>query len=260
MADFDLAQHLATTSAGMRKLPVTRRARVMLVSRLQKLTHTSESQYMVSLSNIIQQVHGLYNAQIREDAITRSGEKLRNVQPHVEQQIRRAVGPAFDRMAQSIKKNNAKMQDILGIDYSDIGLSGFIAKAREANIQLVIDAGEDYAQDVADVLRDPENRGLSVKELADVLADRADVSDSRAQLIARDQTLRLNRQITATRQQNAGVSKFTWSTSMDERVRPTHAALEGKVFSWSSPPPEIDDINCRCVQIPAEDDDDIDDD
>ena len=46
---------------------------------------------------------------------------------------------------------------------------------------------------------------------------------------------------------------YIWRTKRDNKVRPSHAANEGKVFSWDNPPPTghpRDDYNCRCVTEP----------
>ncbi|MES2215536.1 MAG: phage minor head protein [Pseudomonadota bacterium] len=43
---------------------------------------------------------------------------------------------------------------------------------------------------------------------------------------------------------------YIWRTSADNRVRHTHAANEGKMFSVDHPPPSgypKDDYGCRCV-------------
>lgn len=57
-----------------------------------------------------------------------------------------------------------------------------------------------------------------------------------------------------------GVQAYKWRTMRDDRVRPGHRELEGKVFTWDSPPvtnPATgernhpgEDVNCRCVPIP----------
>jgi SPP1 gp7 family putative phage head morphogenesis protein len=60
------------------------------------------------------------------------------------------------------------------------------------------------------------------------------------------------------RQTNAGITHYIWSTSHDERVRASHARLNGETFSWKDPP-EVDGeranpgepVNCRCVAIPV---------
>ncbi len=164
--------------------------------------------------------------------------------------IRQATLIPFNRMAKAIQTSNAKQQRMLGISYKDIGLQNRVDQFRSANIALMEKAGRVYAQQVREVLEDPEFWDRTVDDLSDALVKRAGVSESRATLIARDQTLKLNRAITAHRQKSAGVERFQWSTSMDERVREEHQVLEGKIFSWTDPPPEIDDIQCRCAQLP----------
>ncbi len=47
--------------------------------------------------------------------------------------------------------------------------------------------------------------------------------------------------------------KYIWRTRGDEKVRPSHAALEGQVFSWDNPPAighPGEDHNCRCMAEP----------
>ena len=105
--------------------------------------------------------------------------------------------------------------------------------------------------DVERVVRNAHAGGLRVEVLAKDLVERFGVSESRAALIARDQTLKLNGQLNRSKQQAAGISQYRWSTSRDERVRETHQALEGSTHSWDVPPPGTghpgDDYQCRCT-------------
>lgn len=84
------------------------------------------------------------------------------------------------------------------------------------------------------------------------------VSESRAALIARDQTAKFNGDLNELRQTEVGVTKYIWSTSGDERVRDSHAEKDGEVFSWDDPPSDTghpgEDFQCRCVAIPVFDD------
>lgn len=98
------------------------------------------------------------------------------------------------------------------------------------------------------------------------LQEQYGIDKRHAKLIARDQTAKLNSEITQHQQKDAGVSRYKWSTSLDERVRDSHADLEGKIFSWDDPP-ETDggrrcnpgeDYQCRCCAIPVFDIDDLD--
>lgn len=68
-------------------------------------------------------------------------------------------------------------------------------------------------------------------------------TQSRSDLIARDQLTKLNSQITKKRQTEAGVTLYRWHTAVDERVRgkpggrypnarPSHWAMENKICKW----------------------------
>jgi SPP1 gp7 family putative phage head morphogenesis protein len=68
------------------------------------------------------------------------------------------------------------------------------------------------------------------------------MSKSRAILIARDQTTKLHAALDKARQTAARVKSYCRSTSQDERVRPSHAELDGKTLSWDDPPVVDDEV------------------
>jgi len=92
--------------------------------------------------------------------------------------------------------------------------------------------------DVVKALEEGFEQGLRVGQVAARIAERFEVSESRAQLIARDQTLKLNGQLNRSRQRAAGVEQYVWVTARDERVRPEHEALDGTVQRWDTPTSE----------------------
>ncbi len=95
--------------------------------------------------------------------------------------------------------------------------------------------------------------GFDEQKILQMLTQRFDVSDSRAKLIARDQTGKTVGALAGIRQQQANVAHFQWHTSEDERVRPEHQALDKQIFAWNNPPSigiPSQPINCRCVGIP----------
>ena len=189
--------------------------------------------------------------------------------------VRPQAQEAFDRMAKAVRKKQdpalqARLEADLerrmierfalrGIAKAGIpGLEGFIATARENNVRLVTRASADFLDQVRGVLE--ESDGVAPADLAEALRERVAVSKSRATLIARDQTLKLNGQIIEHRARAVGLARYVWSTSHDERVRPSHAELDGQTFSWDDPPEtnEAGDTNhpgqdyqCRCVPIPV---------
>lgn len=174
---------------------------------------------------------------------------------HVQVAVEHVVGALFDRHAKDVAVANTRALRLIGIKpLTDAGVVEQIATRRKANIDLVVNAQRAYADSVKDIFEDPENVGLRVEDLKAKLLERGDVSESRAELIARDQTLKLNGAITQIRQENAGVDSYVWSTSQDERVRDEHAALEGQTFAWNSPPSvghPGEDFQCRCVALPV---------
>ena len=172
--------------------------------------------------------------------------------------LREPTGKAFDKMSLALaRRTHEDAKKLLGITPS-IGQTGHIvAMSRDANIALVENAGRDYAGAVRNIFTDPTSFGMRVEDLADRLQTAGLASESRAQLIARDQTLKLNAGLNEARQTAAGIEEYYWSTSHDASVRPTHAALDTSRQRWDSPP-DIDgeplnpgeDFQCRCVAVP----------
>jgi SPP1 gp7 family putative phage head morphogenesis protein len=115
-------------------------------------------------------------------------------------------------------------------------------------------------QEVRAIIEAPIVTGTRVEEITARIEERMGVVRSRAELIARDQTLKLYGNVQEARQTDAGIVEYTWSGSLDERERPEHLALEGTTQRWDSPP-IVDrrtgrrehpggDYQCRCAAIP----------
>lgn len=129
---------------------------------------------------------------------------------------------------------------------------------RRENVRLIGSVLDDQLAEVSEIVREAVRTGRRVEDLAEDIEARFGVSESRARLIARDQVLKANSAMTQTRMVSAGVMRYRWSTSRDERVRPMHRELEGQIFSWSDPPvttPKGErnhpggDIQCRCTAV-----------
>ena len=180
-----------------------------------------------------------------------------------EKLLRARIAPrlqvAYGRMAKSVDDASKEYAEVIGIGSADLskGVREQIEKRRDESIKLVEDANRDYAKQVRDVFGDPANTGLRVEELQAKLVDRGMVSESRAELIARDQTTKLLGGLNEARQREAGITRYTWCTSRDERVRPEHEERDGAVFSWDEPPEDGhpgEPVLCRCSASPILDD------
>jgi len=129
------------------------------------------------------------------------------------------------------------------------------------NMQLVRSLTGRALQQCSSVVERGLAEGLRHEEIAAQLQDRLGVAEARAALIARDQANKLNGRLTQARQQRLGVSRYRWSTSQDERVRKSHALLNGTIQRWDDPP-FVDGayqnpgspIQCRCGAIAIVDD------
>lgn len=129
------------------------------------------------------------------------------------------------------------------------------------NASLIKDIPEKTLVEIADLSVDALQTGKSVAEMQDdvyeMLGDRMDVQESRANLIARDQVAKLNGNLTQERQADLGVSKYRWRTVGDERVRLTHQMADGNLYSWDKPPEVTNgnhpglDFQCRCYAEPV---------
>ena len=122
------------------------------------------------------------------------------------------------------------------------------------NVKLIKTIPEKYFADVEGIVMRGATRGELAKTMKTEIADRFGVTERRAKLIARDQVGSFNGELSRFRQTEVGIEKYTWSTSRDSRVRPTHQDLDGRVFSWDKPPIEGHPgmaIQCRCVAIPV---------
>ncbi|MEX3859648.1 phage minor head protein [Paraburkholderia sp. BR10923] len=152
----------------------------------------------------------------------------------------------------------ASLQSAYGIDISPIlaaqGIEPTLTLARTQNVNLIRSIPTQYLSELNQTVLLGVQQGQRYEALAGSIEERYGVTQNRAKLIARDQTAKTNAAITQVRQQDLGITHYRWSTSLDERVRQSHADNEGQVFAWDDPPAETGhpghDVNCRCVAIP----------
>jgi len=123
------------------------------------------------------------------------------------------------------------------------------------NTSLIKTIEPQYMGKVENIVRQGVMNGTSPRELAAQVEHAGNITASRAKIIARDQISKANSELTMYRQKELGIEEYTWSTSMDERVRPTHRAHEGRVYKWSEPPANTGhpghEVLCRCDALPV---------
>lgn len=166
----------------------------------------------------------------------------------------------------TIKEWKRAIKSTLGIDIREDYYLGdfyveYLEKWVEYNVSLINTIPEETLDKMRDIVYDGFTNGKTTTRMVKEIQHTYGVSRKRAELIARDQTAKLNGQIQRAQQQDAGITEYIWYTVGDGRVRKSHAALNGKKFSWNDPPVVDDrtgrrchpgeDYQCRCIGRPV---------
>lgn len=166
--------------------------------------------------------------------------------------VQKNLGAVDERLTASIKASVSI--DVAPFLTKSGPIRDAMTAAMQANVELITDLPAKYLAQVRETVEQNFVEGVRWEDLAAKLEERGEVAESRAKLIARDQTSKMNGAFNEVRQTSLGIDQYTWQTSGDERVREEHAANDGKVFRWDDPPANTghpgEDVNCRCVAVP----------
>ena len=143
---------------------------------------------------------------------------------------------------------------------------------RQLNASLIKSVATEFKQEIADTIMTNVQSGQRSTDLITQIKERYHVSQSRAKLIARDQTSKLNGSLVKARAEAVGSKTYIWSAVGDERSRPDHTAMNGKLCKMDDPTVFSDDngetwkkrkqiggvelhpsqdYNCRCNMLPV---------
>ena len=169
-----------------------------------------------------------------------------------------AVKAAGDRTAAAHKARFVKQfKAALKVDVTKLlnedRIASYMMHWRETNIALIKTIPPRlHDQLLKDVTEHFQERPFDRGGLRRVVEQGGRSGGYNARRIARDQTSKATGQFNMMRQTDVGVESFIWRTSLDERVRDSHAALEGTEHRWDSAdeiPGEA--IHCRCRAEPS---------
>lgn len=124
----------------------------------------------------------------------------------------------------------------------------------KTNVSYITKIPDDYFSRIESDMTRMVQAGKMTDDIAAQLESDYGFSESKAALIARDQTNKFNGSLTELRSKEVGLTKYEWSSSQDERVRPEHAERDGKIFSFDDQPEDGNPgnpINCRCSALPV---------
>lgn len=147
----------------------------------------------------------------------------------------------------------------LGIDLSAVireeDLDSILSDYADRNASLIKSLSDDVVKRVEQAVYSAKISGKSATQLSKDLQKQFGIASKRADLIAQDQLSKLNSDLNRTRQEQAGIQEYVWSTSKDERVRVRHKKLEGTVYKWGQQTkaeeglPPGQPIRCRCIAV-----------
>lgn len=118
-------------------------------------------------------------------------------------------------------------------------------------------ATDQFSKELRQILQDGLRDGRGVRETTKLITERIDVSRSRAQLIARTETIQayqrshVNEAVRVSEEIDEEV-KLRWITRRDGRVRPLHASWHGQTMTTEEGQKRIGQSpwNCRCALTP----------
>jgi uncharacterized protein with gpF-like domain len=238
------------------------------------------------LDDYLPRITASYNEEVRRDSWADDLEGFRVELTNGYDNILAAGGLAetIDGIAQSVDKFN--QGDFQRVVKSVFGVNVFsfepwkdslLKSWTNDNVQLIKNLSNQTAENVHQIVSRGTKEGTRVTHIRKQILStlKLDMENSgqtattvsemrklrnRAELIAVDQTGKLNGQLTKNRQEDIGVTGYIWRNVGDERVRGNpsgpysnakydHWHREGKDFLWSTPPPDGhpgQPIRCRC--------------
>lgn len=153
-----------------------------------------------------------------------------------------------------------------GINGIDPNLSQYLGEAIADNARLIKSIPEQYLNSVEQIVSTNVRAGNRSTVAAKLIQQQHGVTLNKAKFIARDQTAKINSDLSQRRQRAAGFEYFRWSTSKDIRVRNRHDKIAKQktkygvgIYRYDDPPlsdsgqPILPghDYQCRCVAIPV---------
>lgn len=195
------------------------------------------------------------------------------LQPSQARAINSATVIAFEIAAFNQAQYSKTINSVLGVDIflEEPWLESQIELFANQNSQLIKNMTVNEIERVSGIIQRGLQEGSSYGSITESIEKSFGITRRHAKLIARDQTTKLNGSLTKLRQQEVGITQYRWQTSGDERVRPDHRVLDGKICRWDDPTVYLNektgkwekrskiggtnvhtsqDVNCRCVPIP----------
>lgn len=121
--------------------------------------------------------------------------------------------------------------------------------AIDENIKLIKTIPTESLERVKNIISAGMTKGETAGDIRNQLREDFGISERRIRVIARDQTSKINGNLTRIRALEVGSDTYFWIGRNDALERPTHKVNNGKIFSWHKAPATGhpgEDYQCRC--------------
>ena len=190
------------------------------------------------------------------------GRIFRRESPKIVDQIIGGIDKAAgDTLKQSLKQLSGGIT--LKTDEMPAALKQAVSAAIADNVTMIKSIETQYHTQIEGaVMRSLQPGGRGLADVTEALQKYEGITDRRRNIIAKDQTRKIQASISIERAKSAGIKKFKWLHSRGgSEPRPDHVAMNGNVYSYDDPP-VIDRrtgergfpgqaINCRCQMVPV---------
>lgn len=244
-----------------------------LVVHLRKLIN---EELIPQIPNMINEVQGKISTDRTDDFLDQLRGIILHLNLSMQSEVEKAILLADEN---AIKINNFNKNQFAKMHEQVFGINPFekepwlidqlkIFSAQNSDLIKSLPAQE--LNRVSGIIERGLQEGQTYSNVAKEIKKSFGITQRRAKLIARDQTKKLNTSLTKLRQQEIGVEEYIWQTSGDERVRGSHAVLDGKKCRWDDASVFYDEkskkwlkkstigaeplavgmaINCRCTPL-----------
>lgn len=217
-----------------------KRGRHPVFSSSQFYPYAAERRLQNALRNELEDYIGaaygaaIFNESFKNDSL----EELTLLPEGLSDDFKAEISYAAETIARKVSSSIAEMTEMtVGKPYYPQAAKESLLKDWESNFQvLCVSAESDAKKDIARLVTQAKNEGWNGKQLEKaVMKELPDKYANRASLIARTESAKLNTSVTLETYKEIGCKYYMWMATLDERVRPDHAVMNGLICSATDP-------------------------
>ncbi len=194
------------------------------------------SDYILSVTYEKKAFLSLYRKAIRNDDVVDELEKAKRETKKYAESIEMDIIKKLVQKVNSIEKFNQRLNEPIE-EKNPKKRSLRIAERVwiKENITLIKSITDKMIENMMVSISQSIMRNTSVDDAVEDVKKSLKPAENRAKIIARDQIGKVTAQSVKERNLSRGVTIYEWSSSGDERVRPSHQVMNGKICSWLDP-------------------------